>query len=222
MTSTTGAIALDYWDAFYADRRSTGVPSEPSAFARWVDTGLTSPARVVELGFGTGRDALWFVAQGHEVTGLDGSHSAVARAEAHIDEHGLKASVGQLDLTDDEAVAAAARAIVASGGADVVYGRFLLHSLPEEGRLNVLRLAAQALREKGSLFLEFRTGKDAGAPHLFGDDHFRVYLEPEDVARQIRQLGGSITHLEQGHGLAVYKSEDPHVARIVAHWTRSA
>jgi hypothetical protein len=38
------------------------------------------------------------------------------------------------------------------------------------------------------------------------------------VVSEIEERGGEVMVLEQGHGMAVYKSEDPHVARIVASW----
>lgn len=216
-TPDSSSAALGYWDSFYAGQVSAAVPDNPSAFARWVDAELGSPRNIVELGFGTARDSFWFVDRGHAVTGFDGAHSAVELANSHAAEHGMEAAFHQLDLMDDAAVPDAAEPFVDRSATDV-YARFLLHSLPLEGRLNVLRFAARALGPDGRLFLEFRTGKDAHEEHAFGNDHFRVYLDADDVADQIREVGGTVDHLEQGHGLAVYKSEDPHVARIVARW----
>ena len=69
------------------------------------------------------------------------------------------------------------------------------------------------------LFAARLYGKDAGEAHLFGDDHYRTYLDPQVVVEEIEARGGTVMVLEQGHGMAVYKSEDPHVARIVASWS---
>jgi len=205
---------LGYWDSFYAARRSADVPTEPSAFARWVDGRLAGPQSVAELGFGNARDTFWLAGRGHTMIAFDGASSAVEHAVTRA-EGTNQPSFACLDLTDDAAVREAA---AAAGDVGVVYARFLLHSLPDPGRANVFAFAASALRAGGELYLEFRTGKDAHAEHLFGDDHFRVYLDADDVAAEIEAVGGTIDHLEQGHGLAVYKSEDPHVARIVASW----
>jgi len=220
--TTQTPSTLGYWNDFYADRRSAAVPTNPSAFARWVDETLDGPTSIAELGFGTARDSFWLADRGHSLVAYDGAESAVTNANAHAAEHGIEAGFRQLDLVDADAVGAAAEALLTEGGVDAVYARFLLHSLPEQGRTNVLAFAARALRPDGRVFLEFRTGNDAQAEHLFGDDHFRVYLDPVKVAAEIGELGGRVDRLEQGYGMAVYKSEDPHVARIVATWPQGS
>lgn len=219
MNEPAPSVLHDYWDAFYASRASADVPEEPSAFARWVRGRLQPADRVLEFGFGTGRDSLWFARQGHPVTGYDFAESAVDAATARAEREGLGASFAMLDLYDRAAVRALGASLSSTDGRAAVYGRFLIHSLEEAGRANFLDLSSVALGGGGNLFLEFRTGKDEGARHLFGDDHFRVYLDPEVVVGEIESRGGRVVTLEQGHGLAVYRSEDPHVARVVASWT---
>lgn len=209
----------DYWDAFYAGRASSGVPEDPSAFARWVQSRMRPDQALVEVGFGTGRDSLWFATQGHGVSGYDFAESAVSRAQGQADGHGAAASFSVLDLYDTNEVQTVAKDIARTTTAPAVYGRFLIHSLEEAGRANLLDLAALALRDGGELFLEFRTGQDQGEQHLFGDDHFRVYLDPDIVVREIEERAGVVMHSEAAHGLAVYKTEDPHVARLVARWS---
>lgn len=208
----------DYWDSFYASRASSGVPEEPSAFARWVSERLRPDQPVVEFGFGTARDSLWFARHGHNVSGYDFAESAVHYAQGQADGHVVDATFAMLDLYDATGVEVVAKDIERTTSAPAVYGRFLIHSLEEAGRANLLDLAAETLAEGGDLYLEFRTGQDQGGQHLFGDDHFRIYLEPDIVVREIEERGGTIVHSVADHGLAVYKTEDPHVARIVARW----
>ena len=144
----------------------------------------------------------------------------MAHARSQAAEHALPAEFHVLDLYDDDGVSRAADALSSTSTARAVYGRFLVHSLEEAGRANLLRLSAALLGDGGSLFLEFRTGKDLGQEHLFGDDHFRVFLDPMVVELEIEALGGEVTYREEGCGLAVYRSEDPHVARMVAQFRR--
>lgn len=207
----------DYWDSFYASRASL-VPEEPSSFARWVQQRLRPDQPIVEFGFGTARDSVWFAEQGHRLAGYDFAEHAVQRARGRADGQSIDASFSVLDLRDASAVDVAAKEIVAATAAPAVYGRFLIHSLEEAGRANLFDLASTVLANGGEIYLEFRTGQDRGAQHVFGDDHFRVYLDPDIVVREIEERGGTIIHNEAGHGLAVYKTEDPHVARIVARW----
>lgn len=209
----------DYWDSFYAGRTSSGVPAEPSAFARWVQERLSPCQTVVELGFGTARDSFWFSEQGHPVAGYDFAETAVQRAQGRADGQRVTATFCVLDLYDAPEVIVVAKEIERTTNAPALYGRFLIHALEQDGRANLLDLAAQVLARGGDLFLEFRTGQDRGAQHVFGDDHYRVYLDPDIVVREIEERAGTIVHTEAGHGLAVYKTEDPHVARIVARWS---
>ncbi len=207
----------DYWQGFYAGKASGGVPEQPSDFARWVETQLPAAQEVVEIGFGTARDSLFFARHGRPVLGLDFAESAVEHARNQAVAQALEARFDVLDLYDDDGVARVAAALGAEPRA--VYGRFLVHSLEEAGRANLLRFAAAAVGGgSGELYLEFRTGKDLGQKHLFGDDHYRVFLDPRIVEAEIEALGGEITYREEGCGLAVYRTEDPHVARLVARF----
>ena len=181
---------------------------------------LPAGREVVELGFGTARDSLYFADSGRRVHGFDFAESAVSGARRVAAERGLAARFDLLDLYDDRAVDRVGTELTATPAVRALYGRFLVHSLEDAGRANLLRLAARVLRAGGGeLFLEFRTGKDLGQEHLFGDDHFRQFIDPMVVELEIEELGGAVTYREEGCGLAVYRSEDPHVARIVAHFS---
>lgn len=209
----------DYWNGFYAGTDQTRVPEEPSAFAEWVDHQLPADHEVVELGFGTARDSLYFARTGRTVRGFDFAESAVANGNVQAAARGRDCEFALLDLYDDHAVDRVAATLAAVPCSRALYGRFLVHSLEDAGRANLIRLAAQVLRVGGGeLFLEFRTGKDLGEEHLFGDDHFRQFIDPMVVELEIEELGGAVTYREVGCGLAVYQTEDPHVARIVAHF----
>ena len=208
-----------YWDTFYASRVSADVPVEPSSFAEWVAPQLEAGQLVAEFGFGNARDSLWFALADHEVMGFDFAHSAVVHATERASDLGVNATFAELDLYEEVDVKAAGESILERGNRPAVYGRFLIHSLEDAGRHHLFDLASRVLVDGGDLFLEFRTGQDKDARHVFGEDHYRHYLDPELVSEEIRSRGGRVTHLEAGHGLAPYKTEDPHVARIVARWT---
>lgn len=208
-----------YWDAFYAGRRSSAVPVAPSTFATWTSKWIRSSTSLVEFGFGNGRDALWFARRGVRVQGYDFAESAVELATVRSQEEGLNnARFEHLDLGDDAATKTLGQSIRADLEDPILYGRFLIHSLTDTERRNLFDLAALALERGGRLFLEFRTGKDRDQKHIFGDDHFRLFLDPATVEAEIEEVGGRIAHSEAGHGLSIYKTEDPHVARIIGEW----
>jgi SAM-dependent methyltransferase len=213
-------VNVKYWEEFYSSRRSAAVPDEPSAFARWVGEREAEPTSVVDVGSGTGRDSLWFARAGHRVLGLDYARPAVEHAETAARGEGLEASFEFFDLYDLRQVLATGARLAQDGRVHALYGRFLIHALEDAGRHHLWRLAEMALRSGGRLYLEFRTGEDAGEPHEFGE-HFRRFLSPDLVVEEIESRNGRVEHREEGHGLAVYKHEDPHVCRLVVGWPQS-
>lgn len=203
----------DYWDSFYATRRSAAVPHEPTAFARWVEPLLSRGEKLIEFGFGNARDSFWMCRQGHPVRGYDFAESAIDHAQAEAHAHKVDALFLDLDLYDADAVERVAREL--QGTRPAVYGRFLIHALEAAGRHHLFDLA---MVSEATIYLEFRTGQDKSNRHLFGEDHFRNYLDPQEIESELKTRGATVLHSEAGHGFAVYKSEDPHVARIVASW----
>lgn len=209
----------EYWNEFYRSRESVTVPREPSPFACWVGERDSSAGRLVDIGSGNGRDALWFARSGREVLGLDYAASAVAQAKSAASSEGLPATFETFDLYDLGQVLTMGARLAADGGPGTLYGRFLLHALEDDGRGHLWRLAETALSAGGHMYLEFRTGKDAEAKHVFGE-HFRRFLDPDLVADEVEAAGGSVEYREDGHGMAPFRGEDPHICRLVVGWQR--
>jgi len=204
-----------YWDEFYRGAADAAVVQEPSPFAMWVG-GRQAPGRLVDMGTGTGRDALWFAANDFDVTGFDYSPASIALASRRAEQQQVPARFEEVDLYDDEAVRAAAGRC-AGYGPTTIYARFLVHAIEDAGRANLFGFARTAAAG-GLFYLEFRTGKDAGKQHVFGE-HFRLYLDGQQVVDELEALGAEVLHHEEGHGLAVYQEEDPHVARLAVRWS---
>lgn len=76
--------AASWWDGFYADR-SKAVPffvDKPDEnLVAYLDRGLITPGRALDLGCGPGRNALHLAARGFEVDAVDLSPAAIAWAE---------------------------------------------------------------------------------------------------------------------------------------------
>ncbi len=209
---------LRYWETFYSSKDSAAVPDEPSAFAQWVHERESTSRPLVEIGFGTGRDALWFARQGYDVHGLEYAQSAVDHARDAARAAELSAEFDVFNLYELRQVLAMGARLAQNEAPRTLYGRFLVHALEDDGRQHLWRFAQMALRAGGLLYLEFRTGKDAEAEHVFGE-HFRRFLDPDSVVDEIEARGGHIDFREEGHGLAVYKDEDPHVCRLAVRWS---
>lgn len=209
----------EYWNSFYNGPGGTSIAKDASPFARWLQPKLSPGQPVAELGFGTGRDSLWFARRGHPVMAFDFAETAVSGATNTAKSEGLdQATFKTLDLYDSEMTNDAVAEIRRITVGPALYGRFLLHSLEPQGRSNVINMASKILSDGGLLALEFRIGEDSNTKHVFGEDHFRVYLDPQEVVDEIKQKGGTVADLQTGQGMAKYKNEDPHVARILARW----
>ena len=204
------------WDTFYGAHRSS-VPKKPSRFARWVSTTYPSQRPIVDLGTGNGRDARFFARKhGRSVIALDYCIGVMKRAERQTSS-AVDIDYQVLNLYDTRQVLALGTRLSRLEEPADLYGRFLLHALEDEGRENVLRLASMSLRKGGYLFLEFRTERDRDLPHHFRQTG-RRYLDPAVVVGEIEARGGRVVHRREGHTMAKFRDEDPHVCRIVATW----
>jgi hypothetical protein len=208
-----------FWDSFN-NNAPPRVRNHPSPFARWVARHYPSARPLIDLGCGTGRDALWFARRTRRpVTGIDYSIGPVKRGNRFTEERNLPAAFEVLNLYDARAVLALGARLAREDEPVDLYARFTPHALNEPGYQHLLRLASMSLRCGGFMFLEFRTHRDADKPHVFGE-HFRRYLDPQLVAADIEAAGGRIVHHEEGTGLAPFEDEDPDICRIVATWAR--
>lgn len=207
-----------FWDTFNAKARRE-VPDEPTSFARWVAEQYPTDRPLVDLGTGTGRDALWFASDHRpHVIAVDYSVGAVQRGATAGNDRELPVTFELLNFYDARATLTLGARLSRSEVPVDLYCRFTLHTLDFPGRQNLLRLASMSLRRGGYLFLEFRTPKDRRRPHAFGE-HLRRYLRPATVVAQIEAAGGRVVHQEEGTGLAPFRDEDPYLCRIVATWS---
>lgn len=75
------AVGAPDWDAMYREGTppwESGVPS--GELVQVLDEGLLRPCRTLELGCGTGADAVYLAQQGFELTAVDSSPMALERA----------------------------------------------------------------------------------------------------------------------------------------------
>lgn len=202
-----------YWDTFYSSQDARRVPELPSAFARHVAEQLPRGARVLDVGTGTGRDALFFDQLGHDVHAVDLSPSAIARLQQRSRDEGRSAVFETLDLADIVGVSDLASRL-ATGEPVALYARFFLHAIPEDVRRNFWVLAGLLASPGMQCWLEFRVSDELQPVHEFGD-HFRCSLQVGTILEEARSVNLAVDSYEVGHGLAPYKSEDPLVARVV-------
>lgn len=217
------AIERSYWSNFYSE---IALPDVPSQFCTMVSTEVLDSAPVVEFGCGNGRDSLYFASRGFLVFGSDLCATAIESNRSKAAERFGSLAVRRqprfsvCDVTDASAVGALvaeARAAARDGnGPIVVYNRFFLHSIDAAQEAMFVRGLAGSMAEGDRLYMEFRCHLDEDLPKVYGKDHYRRYVQTDDLCRLLERSGYAIEYRVTGRGMAKYKSEDPFVSRIVA------
>ncbi len=174
------------WDERYSTQGYVfGI--EPNRFVSQELSGL-APRRVLDLGSGQGRNAVWLAAQGHDVTAVDLSPVATEQATRLAEESGVTVDFVAADLTTWEPEPA---------GFDLVLLSYL--QLVPEKRSLVHGKAVRALAPGGTLFLiahhldnlEHGVGGPQSPEYLYTEDELRkdfVALTIERLDRVLRPV----------------------------------
>ncbi len=198
-----------YWDHYYAARLR---PERrlPSQFATFVAGELDQRHRVIELGCGDGRDAMFFANYGHDVVGIDASPAAInaCRLLAGILSENASFIVSRID--DPEL----ADRIKGSSGPRVVYARFFLHAITEVEEEALLDLAAAITEPGDMLAVEYRTVRDSSGAKVT-ELHYRRFVLPAAFEARALGRGFDVTYSIEGFGFAKYRQDDAYVARTL-------
>jgi SAM-dependent methyltransferase len=124
-------------------------PAAASAFGRWAQEQVPPDAALLELGCGTGSDALALAEGGRTVRAVDFSRYAVEIAQTRAAGQDLDVSFDVLNLLDLRQVLRLGAELAASSRSWSVLGRRLLNALEDRGRHNVFRLCSMLLRDGG-------------------------------------------------------------------------
>lgn len=97
-------IDKERWDARYREGKPPWDTNKPDAhLVRVVDARDIQPCRVLEIGCGTGTNAVWLASMGFEVVATDISPTALALARQRIAEHGAAIKLLEASFPDGEA-----------------------------------------------------------------------------------------------------------------------
>lgn len=192
-----------WWDRFYADR-DRGVPffsdAPEESLVAWHEAGLlpVGPGtRVLELGCGPGRNAVWFARQGATVDALDLSETAVRWARERAAEAGVEVNLVRTDLFDWST----------ERRYDVVFDSGCFHHLPPHRRIGYRRLVGEWLADGAHFGLScfaaagdgveamgsevddldlYREGSLAGGLAYTADELRRIFADLDEV--ELRRL----------------------------------
>jgi SAM-dependent methyltransferase len=130
------------WNERYAAHDTPWDTGEPDAhLVELCAAGTLVPGRVLEIGCGTGTDALWLAGRGFDVTGIDLSPLAIERAEEKRAAAGVGACFAVVDFL---------RAEAPGGPFDLVFDRGVFHVFDEAAeRARFAERVAHLLRVQG-------------------------------------------------------------------------
>ncbi|WP_058042883.1 class I SAM-dependent methyltransferase [Streptomyces roseifaciens] len=177
--------AASWWDGFYSDR-SKPVPffaAKPGEnLVSYLERGLVTRGRALDLGCGPGRNALHLTASGFEVDAVDLSPAAIAWAR----DRARDARAGIRFLCGDAFTLAGSEL---AGPYDLIHDSGCFHHLPPHRRISYLALLDRVLAPGGHLalacFAAGAMGSEAGDTDLYRHPHHQGGLActPESLRR---------------------------------------
>ena len=200
-----------YWNTFYLSVSKKASLRHPSQFAIFVYGETQDTNNMIEFGAGNGRDSFFFGTHGKKVLALDASDSAMKDNKDFADENMPNNSIKfqRFEVGKDDL-----EKIQINGEKKFIYARFFMHSLEDTLLKEFAFLCSQLLNSGEELFVEYRTKKDESRSKVF-DNHYRNYINPEDLKSMFEDRGLVNTYHVEGIGFAKYKDDDAYVARTI-------
>jgi SAM-dependent methyltransferase len=183
-----------WWDGFYADRTKPVpffVAKPDENLVSYLDRGLLTGGRALDLGCGPGRNALHLAARGFEVDAVDLSPTAVEWARERAREAGA-----EVRFHCGDAVMLAGTHL--TGPYDLIYDSGCFHHLPPHRRISYLALLDRALAPGGHFALTcFASG--AMGSELPDADFYRdpgLHGGLAYTAESLRRIFSDLTEVE--------------------------
>lgn len=210
MTNLNNAQRETYWQGYYDSNYELGIPSQ---FAVFVAQELPMGTQIIDVGTGTGRDALFFASTGRNVLAIDESTVALEKLDLEIAKHNLSVSTLCKSISTPDFIDEVSRRVETEFA---IYARFFLHAISEEEERVFFQHVKSLFGFGGNLcFLEFRTIQDAELPKTT-PPHYRRFVDFERLKDMlIKEFRFRILYEISGRGFAKFKGDDAHVARLV-------
>lgn len=199
-----------YWSEFYFNNNE--LTKKPSLFAQYlVENSVINEGDVLfEIGCGNGRDSIFFAQNNIDVTAVDQCDKNIS----FLNEQHNNISFISDDFTNLSNL---------ESKVNVVYSRFTLHSINDEGEQRTLNWVYNNLKKDGILCVEARTlkdpifgkGIDKGNNIWFYNDHHRRFIDALSFKNKLVEMGFEIKLFEENNGFAKHKDDDPVVLRAI-------
>jgi len=203
-----------YWEEFY---KTQNEELKPSLFARYVYENLCKPTfRLIELGCGNGRDAIFFANEGLQVYAVDQCES-----EIKFLSNRYRLLNNCVFVSDDFTAMSDSDTQY-----DIVYSRFTLHSVSKEQEQNTLEWSHRNLTHDGYLCIEVHGKKNEIFQHgekvegekdaYILNNHYRRFLDFQTLCTDLENLGFLLTFAAEEKGFAPFAEMDETYIRVIA------
>ena len=200
-----------YWDEYYTKQKA---PIEPSKFAQDIIGYLKDGKKVVELGCGNGRDAVFFAKNNIDVLAIDQSESSIKNLNDKYENNNIEFIADDFIKTNR----------LVESEFNYVYSRFTMHSISEEEEDVLLQRVYDTLKEEGLLLIEVRSvkddiyglGKEITRNTYVYNEHSRRFIVMDELINKLNSVGFNIIFADENNNYAIYKDENPTVIRIIA------
>lgn len=198
-----------YWAKYYKTHQN---PFNPSLFASFCLNYFKENASILELGCGNGRDAVFLSKKGFRVKALDLCKEEIDFLNHHYKNENLEFKC--CDFCD----------FVDTYKYDAIYSRFTLHSVNKKSQDNLFSNLNKLLNDNGILCIEVRgkknslfgKGESAEKDAFIYENHYRRFLDFEDLKKDLKNLGFEILYAKEDINFAPFKDENDSFIRLVA------
>ena len=201
----------DHWKEYYSKNIA---PIGSSTFAEYVLPKMKKSQYILEIGCGNGRDAVFFASNGMVVDAIDRSEDAIKLCNNKHINTGIRFFSGEIDQVSN---------IDSDIIYDNIYCRFVIHAMPIEEEIVLIRNAFNLLKIGGSIFIECRSINDPMArkgevisPTERINGHYRRFIIPAELEYRLKEAGFRVISLHEEENVSQYKDDNPVVIRATA------
>lgn len=206
-----------YWNNFYKKHDKDIAISSHSSFSEFClrNFFIGDNLKIVELGSGNGRDAIYFANHQHSVIAIDQSITALNIAKESLkDRFEDYLEPKDLDFVNED--------YSKYDSIDVIYSRFTIHAITKNDEEFLLPNIYKGLNPGGLFCIEVRTtkdplygvGEDCGE-NTFITDHKRRFIDSQVFVKQCLKLGFKILYFTEENNLSIHGDDNPVLMRLI-------
>lgn len=176
----------DYYTNHSSEYIAKTKDSDMSAIYLFAESYMQKAKKVLDLGFGSGRDSLYFLSLGYDVYSLDSCPEFIRHGQTIGLPHLIQQDIKQLDYTEEF---------------DFIFASASLLHIPSIKLANVLSKCRMALTKKGFLYASFKYGVYEGTRDgRYYTDMTEKTIEPFLAQAHLKLVDVMITDDVQNRG----------------------